>query len=165
MPGMRVRNTASRCVLGGVARQRAPDGGELAVPYPEFVEAERDMESSFTDSDGVLWNVREDGADDVKSFTSDIPPGTTWLRFESELEVRRLWHYPDDWRGLSPIQMESLLDRASTVIARFRPAAHRASQGNTSFGDARKRASEFRPASRQDTPPEVPRTRGGRADE
>ena len=126
---------------------------------------ERDMESSFTDSDGVFWNVREDGADDVRSFTSDIPPGTTWLRFESELEVRRLWHYPDDWRGLSPIQMESLLDRASTVIARFRLAPHRAPQGNTSLGDARKQASEFRPPSRQDAPPEVPRIRDRRPDE
>jgi len=127
--------------------------------------AERDMESSFTDSDGVFWNVREDGADDVKSLTSDIPPGATWLRFESELEVRRLWHYPDDWRGLNPMQMESLLDRASTVIARFRPAPHRAPQGNTSLGDARKQASEFHPPSRQNAPPDVPRTGGGRAGE
>ena len=83
------------------------------------------METSFTDSDGVSWNVREDGADEARSYTTDGQPGTTWLRFESELEVRRLWHYPDDWRGLSPLQMESLLDRASTVIARFRPASHR----------------------------------------
>ena len=82
-------------------------------------------QTTFTDTDGVLWVVREDGADDVKSFTSDIPPGTTWLRFESDLEVRRLWHYPDDWRGLSPMQLESLLDRASTVIARFRPVSQR----------------------------------------
>jgi hypothetical protein len=79
---------------------------------------------TFTDSDGVVWSVREDGADDPRALTADVPPGTTWLRFESELEVRRLWHYPDDWRGLSDIQLESLLDRASTVIARFRPATH-----------------------------------------
>jgi hypothetical protein len=131
----------------------------------DFPKTERDMESSFTDSDGVFWNVREDGADDVKSFTSDIPPGATWLRFESELEVRRLWHYPDDWRGLSPMQMESLLDRASTVIARFRPAPRRAPQGNTSLGDTRKQAPEFHPPSRQDAPPDVPRTGGGRAGE
>ena len=82
-------------------------------------------QTTFTDSDGVLWSVREDGADDARSLTADVPPGTTWLRFESELEVKRLWHYPDDWRGLSPLQLESLLDRASTVIARFRPAVHR----------------------------------------
>ncbi len=81
-------------------------------------------QTTFTDSDGVVWYVREDGADDPRALAADVPPGTTWLRFESELEVRRLWHYPDDWRGLSPIQLESLLDRASTVIARFRPATH-----------------------------------------
>jgi hypothetical protein len=82
-------------------------------------------QTMFTDSDGVLWSVREDGADDARSLASDVSPGSTWLRFESDLEVRRLWHYPDDWPGLSPLQLESLLDRASTVIARFRPAAHR----------------------------------------
>jgi len=81
-------------------------------------------QTTFTDSDGVVWTVREDGADDPRALTADVPPGTTWLRFESELEVRRLWHYPDDWRGLSDIQLESLLERASTVIARFRPATH-----------------------------------------
>lgn len=82
-------------------------------------------QTTFTDSDGVLWSVREDGASEARSVVSDVAPGSTWLRFESELEVRRLWHYPDDWRGLSPLQLESLLDRASTVIARFRPAPHR----------------------------------------
>src|SRR5687768_2144754 len=81
-------------------------------------------QTSFTDSNGVLWGVREDGADESPFLgRTEHVPGTAWLRFESELEVRRLWHYPDDWRGLSPIQLESLLDRASTVIARFRPAA------------------------------------------
>jgi len=81
----------------------------------------------FTDSDGVQWVVREDGADEARSISAVVPPGTVWLRFESELEVRRLWHYPDDWRGLSPMQLESLLERASTVVARFRPASHRPS--------------------------------------
>src|SRR5688500_2937988 len=75
---------------------------------------------SFTDSNGVSWVVREDGADEARSFSSDVAPGSAWLRFESDLEVRRLWHYPDDWRGLNPIQRETLLDRASTVVARFR---------------------------------------------
>ena len=75
---------------------------------------------SFTDSSGVSWTVREDGADDSRSTHGDAPPGTAWLRFESELEVRRLWHYPDDWRGLNPLQLETMLDRASTVVARFR---------------------------------------------
>jgi len=81
---------------------------------------------AFTDSSGVRWSVREDGADDSRVHSgAEGVPGTAWLRFESEDEVRRLWHYPDDWRGLNPLQLESLLDRASTVIARFRSVGHR----------------------------------------
>ena len=79
----------------------------------------------FTDSSGIHWSVREDGSDSARGhLRSDSVAGTAWLRFESDLEVRRLWHYPDDWRGLNPLQLESLLERASTVIARFRPAPH-----------------------------------------
>ena len=116
-------------------------------------------QTTFTDSDGVLWNVREDG-DDTRSPTADIPPGTTWLRFESELEVRRLWHYPDDWRGLSSIQLESLLDRASTVIARFRSVPHRAAGGSTSLDPKGTQFPKARATpQRVDPPPVDPRTR------
>src|SRR6476620_428197 len=101
--------------------------------------------TTFTDSDGVVWAVRADGADDPRALAADVPPGTTWLRFESELEVRRLWHYPDDWRGLSPMQLESLLDRASTVIARFRPALHRPAAADDSSG-AERQTADVRPA-------------------
>lgn len=81
--------------------------------------------ASFTDSSGVPWLVKEDGADESRAHgSSEGVPGTAWLRFESDLEVRRLWHYPDDWRGLSPLQLESLLERASTVVARFRSVRH-----------------------------------------
>lgn len=79
---------------------------------------------SFTDSSGVSWTVREDGADDARSLSGEAQPGTAWLRFDSDLEVRRLWHYPDDWRGLNAVQLETLLERASTVIARFRSVPH-----------------------------------------
>jgi len=99
----------------------------------------------FTDSDGVRWVVREDGADESRSVATVAPPGTAWLRFESELEVRRLWHYPDDWRGLSPMQLESLLDRASTVIARFRPALLRPAAVDDSPG-AERQTADVRPA-------------------
>jgi hypothetical protein len=120
---------------------------------------------TFTDSEGVSWGVREDGADDVRPSASDIPPGTTWLRFENESEVRRLWHYPDDWRGLSPVQMESLLDRASTVIARFRPAIHRGIDTDGSFGRM-KAAPENLAAPRAVPPPaSLPRSRGGKDSE
>ena len=100
---------------------------------------------SFMDSNGVTWSVREDGAEDSRSLSGDVAPGTTWLRFDSELEVRRLWHYPDDWRGLSPIQLENLLDRASTVIARFRSAGHRPMNADPSSGRPIARPAELRP--------------------
>ena len=117
-------------------------------------------QTTFTDSDGVLWNIREDGADDARSLSADVSPGTSWLRFESELEVRRLWHYPDDWRGLSPLQLESLLDRASTVIARFRPAPHRGAGGSASLEPKGAPPPELR-APKQGDPPADPRKRRG----
>ena len=119
------------------------------------------METSFTDSDGVLWNVREDGADDSRPYSSDAQPGTTWLRFESELEVRRLWHYPDDWRGLSPVQLESLLDRASTVIARFRPAPRRAPNDTASPGHGLPSGPGVHATPRNDAPLVDPQRRRG----
>lgn len=116
--------------------------------------------TTFNDSDGVLWTVREDGADDARSLAADVPPGTTWLRFESELEVRRLWHYPDDWRGLSPLQLESLLDRASTVIARFRPVLHRGLGGGAALEPKQIPSAELRATPKPTIPPPVfPRNR------
>lgn len=109
---------------------------------------------TFTDSEGVIWGVREDGADDARTSASasDVAPGTLWLRFENESEVRRLWHYPDDWRGLSPVQLESLLDRATTVIARFRPVVHR--DLNTEDAPGRlKEAAENRAVRQAPAPP------------
>jgi hypothetical protein len=113
---------------------------------------------TFTDSEGVAWVVKEDGSDDARPVASDAPPGTTWLRFENDSEVRRLWHYPDDWRGLTPLQLESLLDRASTVIARFRPVTHRGI--DSSLGQGKHSPENF--AARQAIPPPPPpRSRGG----
>jgi len=116
-------------------------------------------QTTFNDSDGVLWTVREDGADDARSLAADVPPGTTWLRFESELEVRRLWHYPDDWRGLSSLQLESLLDRASTVIARFRPALRRGLVGGAPLDPKAIPSSELRATPKAVIQPPMSRTR------
>ena len=115
----------------------------------------------FTDSDGVVWIVREDGAEEARSIAAVVPPGTTWLRFESDLEVRRLWHYPDDWRGLSPMQLESLLDRASTVVARFRSAQHRVANVGDALDSADKSAERRATSSRVDVPPADPRSLNG----
>jgi hypothetical protein len=112
-------------------------------------------QTMFTDSDGVQWVVREDGADEARSIANVVPPGTAWLRFESELEVRRLWHYPDDWRGLSPMQLESLLDRASTVVARFRPVTRRPVVDD-SLGSPRPVSEDRTPSVYADAPPADP---------
>jgi hypothetical protein len=113
---------------------------------------------TFTDRDGVVWNVRQDGADDHRPIAADVSSGASWLRFESELEVRRLWHYPDDWRGLSPLQLESLLDRASTVIARFRPTPPRSGVIDPGSSLLKRPAQELR-AERPPPPPVRPRSR------
>jgi len=72
---------------------------------------------AFTDGNGVRWTVAEWGRDDVLAAL-DVPP-VTWLEFETELEIRRLWAFPDDWPRLPPWQLELLCRRASTVVARF----------------------------------------------
>ena len=115
----------------------------------------------FTDSDGVVWIVREDGAEEARSIAAVVPPGTTRVRFESDLQVRRLWHKPDDRRGLSPMQLESLLDRASTVVARFRSAQHRVANVGDSLDSADKSAERRATSSRVDVPPADPRSLNG----
>jgi hypothetical protein len=72
---------------------------------------------TFTDVDGVRWSVSEEGVDDTLAGTSEAQ--VTWLSFETELEIRRLWTYPDDWRRLTAWQLDALCRRASTVVARF----------------------------------------------
>jgi hypothetical protein len=84
----------------------------------------------FTDGNGVRWSVAEWGRDDVPAGL-DEPP-VTWLEFETELEIRRLWSFPDDWRRLAQWQLELLCRRASTVVARFpRRTAGRAAEAET----------------------------------
>jgi hypothetical protein len=80
----------------------------------------------FTDSQGIAWAVREESVEsEVEQAGGRAPRGSCWLSFETELEVRRLWNYPDDWRRLTDWQLDALRRRASTVIARF-PRAPRA---------------------------------------
>jgi len=107
---------------------------------------------AFTDSSGIQWSVREDGSDTARGhLRADGVAGTAWLRFESDLEVRRLWHYPDDWRGLNPLQLESLLERASTVIARFRPAPQDIASLNAKRSAAPARPDQSEPSATLDS--------------
>jgi hypothetical protein len=79
----------------------------------------------LTDRHGVTWAIFEESLD------GDTPDaargnGSSWLSFETDLEVRRLWNYPDDWRRLSDWQLDALRRRASTVVARFPRGERRA---------------------------------------
>jgi hypothetical protein len=82
----------------------------------------------LTDRQGVTWAIFEESLD------GDTPDaargnGSSWLSFETDLEVRRLWNYPDDWRRLSDWQLDALRRRASTVVARFPRGERRAVSG------------------------------------
>ena len=74
----------------------------------------------FTDRDGVAWTVEEEEGEETGArHPRDRRLRPVWLRFVSDLEVRTLWTYPDDWVRLEAFQLQALLDRASTVVARF----------------------------------------------
>ena len=69
----------------------------------------------FTDSDGVRWEVREIPAPvlDTGSAASafgDFSRG--WLLFSSEHLKKRLTNYPEEWRTLSPYELEKWCWRA-----------------------------------------------------
>ena len=74
-------------------------------------------EITFTDGHGVQWSVSEGGSQDLLSHLPDPP--VKWLSFENDLEVRRLWAYPDDWARLEPRQLDVLCRKANTLVARF----------------------------------------------
>ena len=57
----------------------------------------------FHDADGVRWSVREASPSHVAAHA-----GKTSLIFESAVAVRRVWNYPEDWRGLTPEQLSAL---------------------------------------------------------
>jgi hypothetical protein len=104
------------------ARDRGTEGSANQEGRVEVAER-----IGFTDGNGVRWNVAEWGRDDVMAGL-DEPP-VTWLEFETELEIRRLWTFPEDWPRLAPWQLELLCRRASTVVARFpRRAAAKAAR-------------------------------------
>lgn len=87
----------------------------------------------FNDVTGVAWTVVERGLDDVTEDRGEV--AVTWLDFETELEVRRLWSFPDDWARLGPTQLAMLSERASTVIARF-PRPRRVDEDGAESGPA-----------------------------
>ena len=69
----------------------------------------------FTDSDGVRWEVREipapllNSADPSSTF-GEFAGG--WLLFSSTLLKKRLTAYPQNWRELTPYELEKWCWRA-----------------------------------------------------
>ena len=70
----------------------------------------------FTDSDGVRWEVRQIPAPDLRDSSSaafgDYSQG--WLLFSSDQLKKRLAPYPEDWRTLSPYELEKWCWRAKS---------------------------------------------------
>jgi len=91
-------------------------------PQKSSSEAKGNLIIDFTDAGGVAWSVRLDGVEEggeVGAHRAIGPASGTWLRFESELEVRKLWRYPDDWQRMRADQLDRPRQMASVVIARF----------------------------------------------
>jgi hypothetical protein len=77
----------------------------------------------FTDSDGVHWEVRQIPAPLLNSGDPSTTFGefaSGWLLFSSEHLKKRLTHYPENWRELSPYELEKWCWRAK---AERRPGA------------------------------------------
>jgi hypothetical protein len=69
----------------------------------------------FTDSDGVHWEVREIPAPVLRDGDPAAAFGEYamgWLLFSSHLLRKRLTNYPDDWRSMSPFELEKWCWRA-----------------------------------------------------
>lgn len=64
-----------------------------------------DRRRTFTDEEGVYWEVRE-----VKNPDYDRRGGMS-LVFESSLGFRRVRNYPDDWYEWSPGDLAVLSNR------------------------------------------------------
>ena len=79
------------------ARPLPAFGSTRAVPAPSR-EPRR-----VVDRFARAWSVREVRAPDAR-----LSPRPTCLVFETERLARRVWRFPDDWRGLSDAQLEAL---------------------------------------------------------
>lgn len=70
---------------------------------PSGPDHERVVDRSFQDSSGVAWEVSEIAGEQVPGAR-----GESCLVFISLVAIRRVWHYPKDWRDLPAEVLESL---------------------------------------------------------
>lgn len=70
---------------------------------PEMRSARVQGVVEFVDDRGLLWRVSERDARGDPGALRDF-----CLIFASADAVRRIWHYPDDWRELAPSALQQL---------------------------------------------------------
>jgi hypothetical protein len=75
------------------------DSDPLGAPLWNAADAVR-----FVGAGGIAWRVVERGAAGVPGARA-----ACCLIFLSEALVRRIWSFPSDWRGLSPVELEALM--------------------------------------------------------
>jgi hypothetical protein len=61
----------------------------------------------FVDARGERWSVTERDTRGEPGTRAD-----SCLVFSGENTIRRVWHFPANWRSLSPEQLESLAERS-----------------------------------------------------
>ena len=95
--------------LGGCpADPHATDAAEATPPTPR-TDAERpigvadERRRTFRDAAGCTWSVHE-----VAAGAVPWAHGPRCLLFGSETAIRRVWHYPPEWRTLSDAELETL---------------------------------------------------------
>lgn len=59
----------------------------------------------FVDARGTAWFAHE-----IRASLSQRPRGEHYLLIESRDAIRRVWHYPADWRALRGDALLVLLD-------------------------------------------------------
>jgi hypothetical protein len=82
------------------------NGRGIRVPTPAPTPhrmGQRDADRTYVTSDGEEWRVFEIDAADLPGARGD-----RCLVFTSNVAFRRVWHYPDDWRRLTPRQLIEL---------------------------------------------------------
>ena len=80
-------------------------------------DARSDEGIEFTDSDGVRWEVRAIPAPVLQAGNPSAAFGEYahgWLLFSSEHLKKRLTGYPENWRTLTPYELEKWCWRAKS---------------------------------------------------
>ena len=96
--------SATLAATAAARRARAEArAASLAVPFEQTLEREEAGPRRYTDLTGCPWSVYEVEARDTPGAKRDH-----CLLFCSEGVVRRVWHYPAEWRSLKDAELDAL---------------------------------------------------------